>query len=100
MRKELAATQNDLLLSWSAVFTRGVPGRVPAGTNGTSRPFCPGAGTSRQMPKSAGTNGTKKDLWSIAATNYNTEVILFLSTLSVEYTFNIVAASTDETCFG
>ena len=64
------------------VFNRGVPGRVPAGTNGTSRPFCPGAGTSRQMPKLAGTNwtnGTKKVLCSIGATNYNIEIILFFS---------------------
>ena len=65
-------------------LNRGVPGRVPAGTNGTSRPFCPGAGTSRQMPnwpEQTGQTGQKKVLCSIGATNYNIEIILFFPLL-------------------
>ena len=39
---------------------RGVPGRVPAGTNGTSQPFCPSARTSWQTPNRPGQTGRKK----------------------------------------
>ena len=42
------------------MVTRDVPGRVPAGTNGTSRPFCPGVpgrdGTGK-MPGQTGQPG-------------------------------------------
>ena len=70
-----------LWLSGLGVRGRGVPGRVPAGTNETSRPFCPGARMSRQTPNWPGQWDKKKKRFVVfGAKNYTSKLIVFLST--------------------